>query len=166
MDSFNPQAIVQLFQDTITNHYFDMKGRVRRQTFWYFVLACIVVQVAAAIIDGILRTVLVGAIVGLALLLPLAGMGARRLQDIGRNGALVWALVIPSAITQVFSLLFWLSGGPFGAVGFLSFYLTIGWLISVISLIALIALIYFWVQPGTVGPNEYGPDPKTSPAAA
>ena len=29
-------------------------------------------------------------------------------------------------------------------------------------------LIYFWAQPGTIGPNEYGPNPKeavTPPAA-
>lgn len=165
MDSFNPQAIIALFQDTITNHYFDMKGRVRRQTFWYFVLACIVVEIIAAIIDGIVHIGLLGPIVSLGLLLPMAGMGARRLQDTGRNGALVWALVIPSAITQVITLVAWTSG-PMGALGFLYFFLTIGWLISVISLIALIALIYFWVQPGTAGPNDYGPDPKAAPAAA
>jgi len=43
MDSFDPQDVIRVFQDTITNHYFDMNGRVRRRDFWYFVLGCVVV---------------------------------------------------------------------------------------------------------------------------
>lgn len=159
MDQFNPQQVVAVFQDTITNHYFDMKGRVRRQTFWYFVLGCFVIGLAAAVIDSIIRSGLLGAVISLALLLPMAGMGARRLQDVGRNGVLVWALLIPAAFNAVVGILAMMSG-PFGVLGFIYFIFTIGWLIGLIELVALIALIYFWVQPGTVGPNEYGPDPK------
>ncbi|HEX2593254.1 MAG TPA: DUF805 domain-containing protein [Rhizomicrobium sp.] len=166
MDSFNPQAVIAIFQDTITNHYFDMQGRVRRKTFWYFVLACVVVSIVAAIIGSILHTSLLGAVVGLGLLLPQAGMGARRLQDIGRPGTLVWALIIPQLIFQIVALMTAITG-PFGALGFLAFYFTIGWIVNLVAVIALIAMIYFWVQPGTVGPNQYGEDPKggTAPAA-
>ena len=37
-----------------------------------------------------------------------------------------------------------------------------GWmvLIGIIPLIGWIYVIYCYVQPGTVGPNQYGPDPK------
>jgi len=39
-----------------------------------------------------------------------------------------------------------------------------GWwlLIAFIPLVGLIVLIYFYVQEGDAGPNEYGPNPKTA----
>ncbi|HMB40461.1 MAG TPA: DUF805 domain-containing protein [Balneolaceae bacterium] len=39
-----------------------------------------------------------------------------------------------------------------------------GWwlLIAFIPLVGLIVLIYFYVQEGDTGPNEYGPNPKTA----
>jgi uncharacterized membrane protein YhaH (DUF805 family) len=163
MESFDPQAVIRIFQDAVTNHYFDLNGRVRRRDFWYFVLACFVVGLVAAIVGSILFYGLITSLVSLALLLPMAGMGARRLQDIGRDGSLVWALIVPVAIMNVISLLISLTG-PFAALGFLAFYFTIGWIINLVALVALIAMIYFWVQPGTAGANQYGPDPKAAAA--
>ena len=163
----DPQALIGLFRRIITQHYFDMHGRVGRAEFWYFVLCCVVVGILAAILT--MATFLpFSAMVGLALLLPTAGMGARRLQDVGQNGQLVWLLIIPSFIVQLFGLLVW---GPFGALGFMAFYLTIGWLLNLIALIAMIAAIYFWIQPGNPGDNAYGPpppafDPSAKPAVS
>ena len=59
-------------------------------------------------------------------------------------------------------MIFWMSG-PFGVPGLLVFWGSIAVLLNLVALIALVALIYFWVQPGTVGPNQYGPDPKAAP---
>jgi uncharacterized membrane protein YhaH (DUF805 family) len=154
----DPKVIFEHFRNIVTNHYFDMAGRVSRSDFWYFVLGCFVLGVGAAIIGG-LTLLPLSAVVGLALLLPSAGMGARRLQDTGRDGVLVWALIIPSAITQIFALLVW---GPFGIIGFLAFYFTIGWLLNLVALVALVALIYFWCQPGTPEANKYGPPPSSA----
>ena len=159
MDQLSPQAVIEIFRRNVTEHYFDMKGRVRRQEFWYFILACIVVFLVAAILDSIVGTGLLVALVGLALLLPTVGLGARRLQDYNQNGMLVWIWAAPAAINWIIMLLISLTGA-FGAVGFLYFFFTIGWLINLIELIAAIVLIYFWCQPGTAGPNQYGPDPK------
>jgi uncharacterized membrane protein YhaH (DUF805 family) len=39
-------------------------------------------------------------------------------------------------------------------------------LIALIPVIGPIVLLVFTVQPGTVGPNVYGPDPKQAPAFA
>ncbi len=39
-------------------------------------------------------------------------------------------------------------------------------LIALIPVIGPIVLLVFTVQPGTAGPNEYGPDPKQAPAFA
>ena len=162
-------AIVDMFRRNVTEHYFDMSGRVGRKEFWFFVLACVVVSVAAAIIDAVVGLAVLRPLVGLALLLPTAGMGARRLQDTGRNGTLVWILVGLSAIMQVFALLTALAG-PFGAAAFLGLFLMLGGLIVLISLATLVmavVLIYFWIQPGTVGPNQFGPQPpEFNPASA
>ena len=155
----DPKALTENFRRTITEHYFDMKGRVSRGQFWSFVLACVVVDVIAAVLQSI-TFLPIAALVGLALLLPSAGMGARRLQDIGRNGQLVWVLLIPAFITQLFALLA-MRAGPFGALGFLAFYFSIGWLLSLIELAAAVVLIYFWCQPGDAAPNAYGPLPET-----
>ena len=84
----DPKALTENFRRTITEHYFDMKGRVGRGQFWSFVLACVAVDLIAAVLQSI-TFLPIAALVGLALLLPSAGMGARRLQDIGRNGQLV-----------------------------------------------------------------------------
>ena len=161
----DPQAIIENFRRNVTEHYFDMNGRVRRQEFWYFVLACFVVFLGAAIIDAIIHTGLLTAVIGLALLLPMAGLGARRLQDTGRNGQLVWIYVILAAVNWIMALVLVISG-PMGALGFLYFFFTIGWLINLAELVIAIVLIYLWAQPGTVGPNQYGPDPKGGLATA
>ncbi len=160
-------AIIENFRDTVTQHYFDMKGGVSRERFWYFVLAAVVVEVVAAILQAAVF-VPIGALVSLALLLPSAGMGARRLQDTGRNGNLVWIMIIPAAITEFFRLFLF---GPFGIFGALAFAFTIGPILGLITLIAAIVLIYYWCQPGDAGANAYGDPPpqdlrvSTPPAA-
>ena len=156
-------AIVENFRDTVTRHYFDMSGRVGRERFWYFMLACVVVDVVAWILQS--ATFLpIAALVSLALLLPSAGMGARRLQDIGRNGNLVWIALVPFAASQLFRLFFF---GPFGIFGAVAYALTIGPLLGMIGLIAAIVLIYFWCQPGDAASNAYGAPPAHgTPVAA
>jgi uncharacterized membrane protein YhaH (DUF805 family) len=160
-------AIVENFRDTVTQHYFDMNGRVSRERFWYFVLAAVVVEVVAAVLQSAIFMP-IGALVSLALLLPSAGMGARRLQDTGRNGNLVWIMIIPAAIAQFFRLFLF---GPFGIFGMVAFAFTLGPILSLVTLIAAIVLIYYWCQPGDAGPNVYGEPPpqglrvSTPPAA-
>jgi uncharacterized membrane protein YhaH (DUF805 family) len=148
----------QNFMDTVQNHYMDFAGRVPRARFWYYILVAVVISVVAAIIGGVVGTTLVSAVVSLGLLLPNAGMAARRMQDTGRNGQLVWIWVIVGAIYGVISLLIGLAG-PFGALAFLAFFFTIGWLINLAMLVVTIAIIYFCAQPGTPGDNAYGPPP-------
>ncbi|HEY4114211.1 MAG TPA: DUF805 domain-containing protein [Rhizomicrobium sp.] len=158
----------QNFMDTLQNHYMDFAGRMGRTQFWYFILVCVGVSIIAAIIDGITGTRLIGAVVGLALLLPIAGMAARRMQDTGRSGQIVWVWAVVALVYNVIALLIALSG-PFGALAFLYFFFTIGWLINLAMLIVTIVIIYFCAQPGQAGDNAYGPPPpifNPGPAAA
>ena len=152
-------AIFDNFKRTITDHYSDMRGRVGRAQLWYFVLAYIVFAVVAAILQG--ATFLPLAVIyNLALLLPAAGMGARRLQDTGRDGKLVWFFIIFSVVSHLLTLITMLTAV---AIGWLSF-LLFGPLVVVINLallVACIVLIWFWCQPGDPGANAYGPPPPT-----
>jgi uncharacterized membrane protein YhaH (DUF805 family) len=156
-------AIVEDFRNTVTQHYFDMNGRVGRERFWYFILACAVVEVAASLLQAAIFLPIAG-LVSLALLLPIAGMGGRRLQDTGRGGNLVWIALVPFAVGQLFRIFFF---GPFGIFGAVAYAFTIGPLLGVIGLIAATVLIYFWCQPGDAAANAYGAPPDQSmPAAA
>jgi uncharacterized membrane protein YhaH (DUF805 family) len=159
----DPNAVIEVFRRNLTEHFFDLKGRVSRKEFWYFVLASFVVYIAAAIVDAVIRTGLLVPLIALALLLPMTGLGARRLQDVGRNGQLIWVWTIATGVMQLIALLSAISG-PFGALGFLYFFFTIGWLISLVALGASIALIYFCIQPGSPAANEYGPVPDAGTA--
>ena len=146
------------FMDTVQNHYMDFAGRVPRAQFWYYILVAVVIGIAAAIIGGVAGTTLLSAVVSLALLLPNAGMAARRMQDTGRSGQLVWVWVIVGAVYGVINLLIGLTG-PFGALAFLAFFFTIGWLINLAMLVISIVIIYFCAQPGQAEANAYGPPP-------
>jgi uncharacterized membrane protein YhaH (DUF805 family) len=155
----------QNFVDTVTNHYMDFSGRVARARFWYFILVCVAISLVAAIVDSVIGVRILGSIVGLALLLPTAGMAARRIQDTGRNGQIVWIWVGIALLFWLIALLSALSG-PLGALAFLYFFLTIGWLISLAYLVMAIVIIYFCAQPGQPGDNAYGPAPPLwSPSA-
>lgn len=173
-----PKEFVEIFRRNITEHYFDMSGRVSRKEFWYFVIASVVVMIAASLIGGILSTGLLRPLVSLALILPMAGIGARRLQDTGRNKSLIWIWLGLTIAMQVLAILmvFWWVGtgygygyGPYGynpstfsVVGSAALFGGLTSLISLASLVISIVLIYFWAQPGTTGPNQYGPDPLAS----
>lgn len=178
----DPNAVIEVFRRNLTEHYFDVKGRVRRQEFWYFILASVVLTLGAGIIDVILRIGLLRPLLGLALLLPTTGLGVRRLQDIGRKGTLVWVSAGLYAVLMVLSLvgIFFLAsavygpygynpyGVPYGVAAAAVMYSGLVSLVAVASFVVAVVLIYFWAQPGTIGPNAYGPDPKeavTPPAA-
>ena len=98
-------AIMANFHSTITQHYFDMKGRVGRGRFWYFIIACIAVDIIGALLQAAFYLPIASLVI-LALLAPTAGIGARRLQDTGRNGSLIWLFIVPTAITQLFAIIF------------------------------------------------------------
>lgn len=166
MGQIDVNKLWQNFLDTVTNHYMDFSGRVGRAQFWFFVLVCVGVSVVAAVLDAVVHTGLLAALVGLGLLLPMGGMAARRMQDTGRNGQLVWLWIAVSAVYQLIGLMMALSG-PFGALAFLYFFISIGWLISLVSLVVSIAVIYFCAQPGEAAANAYGPVPPAwTPGAA
>jgi uncharacterized membrane protein YhaH (DUF805 family) len=163
----------QNFLDTVTNHFFDMNGRVGRAQYWYFVLVCFGIFLVAGIVDGIVHTGLLVPLIGLALLLPMGGMSMRRIHDTvqyGQYAWVVWVWIGIAALYQVLTLLIALSG-IFGAAFFLIFFFSIGGLLALVNLAAIVAIIFFCVQPGAAGANQFGaeppawtPGPATPPA--
>lgn len=152
----DPQAVFDNWRRIISQHYFDMDGRVGRAEFWYFVLANLIGSLLAHLVGGILHIPL-GPLYNLAVLLPAMSLGARRLQDVGRNGQLVWVLLVLFAITQIIALL---TAIAFFLTGFFGFLMVPG--LSVVGLVTFafaVVLLWFWAQPGDPGPNPYGPVP-------
>ena len=147
----------QNFMDTVQNHYMDFNGRVGRAQFWYFILVCVLIHLVAAIVDSAITGGLLRGLVGLALLLPTAGMAARRMQDTGRSGQLVWIWVIAAAVYAFVVLMMAMSG--LAALAFLFFFFAIGGLIGIAYLVVTIIIIYFCAQPGQAGDNQFGPPP-------
>lgn len=152
----DPQALFDNYRRTITEHYFDMNGRVGRAQFWYFVLANFIAAILAQIVGKIVFLP-VGELYNLAVLLPATCIGARRLQDIGRDGRLAWLMLILVAVTQIAAVLTALTFVFAGMFGLL-FVPGLG-IVGLASLAVAVVLIYFWCQPGDPGPNAYGPPP-------
>jgi len=159
----DPQAIFDNFRRTVTEHYFDMTGRVGRPQFWYFVLANFVFGLIAAILQSVTFLPLL-AIYNLAMILPSAGMGARRLQDTGRDGRMIWIFIIAGFLSQILAAIAMMS---FLAVGLLAVLLfgPLVMLINLAFLVACVALIWLCCQPGDPGPNAYGPPPPVFDAS-
>ena len=163
----DPQAIFDNFRQAVTEHFFDMHGRVGRSQFWYFVRANIVFAILAAILQSVTFLPL-AALYNLAMLFPAAGMGARRLQDTGRDGKLIWIFLIAGFVSQMVSMLAALSVFTLGFASWFLFGPQLV-LINTAFLVICIVMIYFWCQPGDPGDNAYGPpppafDPSTKPA--
>ncbi len=159
----DPQAIFDNYRRVVTQHYFDMAGRVGRPEFWYFMLANFACYIVAAILQRITFLPLAG-LYGLAMLLPVAGMGARRLQDTGKDGKLIWIFVFAGFIYWVLALMTMLSFFAVGLLSFLFFGPLMG-LITLVFLLVFLAMIYFWCQPGDPNANAYGPPPPVFDAS-
>ena len=148
----DPNAVVETFRRTVTEHYVDFQGRCARREFWYYVLAYVVCYIILAIIQGIIGTSLLTGLFSLALLLPGLGISVRRLHDIDRSGWWLLIGVVPAVVGGLLSVLAFMSG----SVGFGFALMALIWLAC---LAAFALLIYWYVQPGTTGSNQFGPAP-------
>ena len=155
---FDLNKAIQYFQTVVTKHYSDFQGRVARRDFWTYIVVYVALAILVAIVQGLIGFALL-ALLQLGLLLPTAGITARRLQDTGKNGSLVWLLMIPILISTMVTFVATMA---FGGGVFLLVFLPLLWLLSLISIFAAIFLIYLCVQPGTTGPNAYGPQPAAA----
>ena len=90
------EVCMELALKCVTEKYATFTGRARRQEFWMFVLAYIIVYLLAIVIDMAagLYVVFTG-ILGLALLIPTIAVTVRRLHDIDRTGWWILIYLVP-----------------------------------------------------------------------
>ena len=137
---------VQEAVTSVLRNYSNFSGRAARPEFWWFALAASVVSVVVGWIP------VIGWIVVLALSLLSLAVAVRRLHDTDRPG---WWIIPPYAISIVgFPIVIILIFTDLWVLVFL-----FGLLWGFIALAAGIALLVVLAQPGTSGPNKYGPDP-------
>jgi len=135
--------------------YFDFRGRATRRQFWVFAAICFAALVLLVPVDEAVApfaNVPVGVpslVFMLPLVCPVLAIAVRRLHDADLSG---WWTALPVAPTPI-SITADLAGVR-APLWFL-FDLVLPWL----AVVALVALLR---RPGTLGPNQYGPDPKAS----
>jgi uncharacterized membrane protein YhaH (DUF805 family) len=152
---FDVGKAIQYFRSVVTQHYANFNGRVSRGNFWTYIVVYVAFALIVAIVQGVLNVKLLS-LLYLLLFLPTAGIIARRLQDTGRSGTLVWLMMGPVAISILAGFL---AGLSFAVAVLL---LPLMLLLGLITLFATIYLIILCIQPGTPGPNAYGPQPAAA----
>jgi uncharacterized membrane protein YhaH (DUF805 family) len=157
----DPNAVVEVFRKTITEHYVDFRGRVHRQEFWYYILAYVVIYIVLGIAQSVFSTHVLTGLYSLGLLLPTLGISVRRLHDTDRSGWWVLLGAVPLVLLGLLTSFAMITGA------YTMMFLT-ATLLPILSLAAAALLIYWYAQPGMAGQNQYGPDPKgvTATAAA
>lgn len=135
----------------LTEKYASFSGRASRSEYWWFVLAYII----GAIIVSLLGTVIY-IIYVLALIVPLAAAGYRRLQDTGRPG---WYIFIPVALGLI--SVFLIPAAPTMVDGQITQMPSTGsmGLLAILGVVQLIvALVFLWwlTRPSQPETNQYG----------
>jgi uncharacterized membrane protein YhaH (DUF805 family) len=150
---------------------FSFNGRINRAKWWLAVLVMIILSVLAAILGAIIGSE--GASNALAFIAWLITLwislaaGAKRLHDLNRSAA--WLVVFVGAPILLIIIFFGIAGMSVGAALISGQELDpaelariggVGLIIGVLYLAVVVwALIWFGCLRGTVGPNQYGPDP-------
>lgn len=145
----DPNAVVEAFRHTVTEHYLDFAGRCGRREFWHYVLAYVAGYIVLAIVQRIFGMHFLTALYSLGLLLPGIGISVRRLHDTGRSGW--WFLIaVPAGLKAILSTMAHTaaSSSILSAI-----------FLPIVALGALALLIYWYAQPGNPGSNQYGPPP-------
>lgn len=115
---------------TCFQKYADFSGRARRAELWWFALFTFGVSLVLGLVDG--------ALFGMG-----RGMGGG-FQPLGTLFSL--AVLLPSLAVGARRL---------HDIGRSGWWLLIG----LIPIIGVLVLIWWYIQPGEAGPNQYGPDP-------
>ena len=90
-----PAAIIENFKTILTKKYFCFEGRAGRAEFWYWFLACVIINIVLGIGDKFIGKPILAGLFSLATLLPYLGVAARRLHDTGKSGWLLLLGLIP-----------------------------------------------------------------------
>ncbi|MCM1301041.1 MAG: DUF805 domain-containing protein [Alistipes senegalensis] len=90
----------------LKDHYADFNGRATRTEFWMFVLFNWIASIIIGIIGWALGISWLSTIYGLAVLVPMLAVGARRLHDTGRSGWW-WLICLVPVIGFIWLIVLW-----------------------------------------------------------
>jgi uncharacterized membrane protein YhaH (DUF805 family) len=141
-----------------SNLFMSMEGRIGRQNYWIglviLVVIGIIISQLIAFLFGYTNLLarLLNFIYVIAIAYPAYALMAKRFQDRGKNGTLAGILIGLSILGALLGL-FGLTGDPLAPN-------TFG---TILGLATLVVAIWYLIElgflRGTVGANEYGPDP-------
>jgi uncharacterized membrane protein YhaH (DUF805 family) len=127
-------------------------GRISRRTFWTAMVALLFAEIIAHIIAEAIQGDRLSAIVDLAFTYPEFAIAAKRGHD---RDMPLWLLIIFFCAGAVLDLLTVLQlSGTDEAPSMLSIFIAVPF-----TVLGLALLIELGFRRGTVGPNQYGPDP-------
>lgn len=99
--------IKNYFLKVVRDNYANFNGRARREEYWYFFLANMILSVVLSVVDGIIGMSILNPILSLALLVPSIAVAVRRVHDTGKSG---WFILIP-----IYNLILMLTEGQPGS---------------------------------------------------
>ena len=158
----------------------NFSGRTPRWEFWWVLLYFSLFQICLAVSLFNLNSAITGVFIlicGLALLLPLCAVTARRLHDANRSAR--WLLIYLVIVSEwmgwtiagavLYSADFFAGEVPEDAKwasGFFRSFIIWGLIWGLASLAGIATLLILCALPGTRGPNRYGPGPQPAASGA
>jgi len=153
------------------NLLFGFSGRINRAKWWLTVLVAVIINILVSVVSNVVESAAVIGIIGIVSFVALfwvsLAAGVKRLHDLNRTGA--WLILFylgPVLLAAVFFAIVGLDvmaalvsdksldGTTMARVG------TTAIIMGVLALILYVwAFVWFGCLRGSVGPNEYGPDP-------
>jgi uncharacterized membrane protein YhaH (DUF805 family) len=135
--------------------FLSFDGRIPRQTFWIGFLICTGLEIAGHLLVAPLESGdRLGAIVSLAFTYPAFAVFAKRGHDRNISPRIIGVFFLISVIMDFLTVL-GLGGKP-EEVNVIVLVILLAW-----SAFALVLLVELGMRRGTLGPNQYGPDPLT-----
>jgi uncharacterized membrane protein YhaH (DUF805 family) len=138
----------------IVNLLFSFRGRINRAKYWVAALIYLFLAILVGVIAGMTASFMIATLLAIIVYIPVmisaAAVGVKRLHDRNKSG---WWLLLLYLLPTAFGWAGMVLGGAMNAV------------LSLVSfVISLWALVELGFLRGTVGPNQYGPDPlETKP---
>jgi uncharacterized membrane protein YhaH (DUF805 family) len=141
--------------------FMSFSGRINRAKFWLGVVILtvinFVISFAVALLMGnsTVGTIITG-IIGILIFIASLAVGAKRCHDRAKSGWLLLLFYVVPGILMVIAAVM----GLYGAVGGST---SSGLVAAVLGIAAFAICIWAFVElgclRGTIGPNQYGPDP-------
>ena len=145
--------------------YTSFDGRINRQPYWIGTIILVVVMFVIMFVIGMMmgmsmsvldfRFKLVVFVLQLVFLYPSTALMVKRLQDRDRPNWWAAFILVPIILKGLTDLV-GITGDP----------LSVGFLDYLLGFVTFVIAVWFFVElgclRGTVGPNQYGPDPLES----